>query len=71
MSKEIQLNDTVYAYKVFVEDDDKVHVQIYQGTLASISYRGRTDICTISRQPPVILSRLLKSRICTSRRRIC
>ena len=40
MSKEIQLNDRIYAFKVFVEDDDKVHVQIFQGTLKGISYHG-------------------------------
>ena len=40
MSKDFHLSDTVYAYKVFVEDGDKVSVQIFQGTLASISYRG-------------------------------
>ena len=34
------LNDTIYAYKVFVEDGNKVSVQIFQGTLAIIPYRG-------------------------------
>lgn len=40
MSKNLRLRDTVYAYKVFVEDGDKVSVQLFQGTLAIISYRG-------------------------------
>ena len=40
MSRDINLNDRIYAYKVFIEDDYKVHVQIFQGLLKVISYHG-------------------------------
>lgn len=40
MAKDFNLNDKLYAYKVLVEDDYKVHVQIFQGSLKGISYHG-------------------------------
>ena len=40
MSKDFHLSDRIYAYKVVVEDADKVHVQIFQGTLKAIGYEG-------------------------------